>query len=131
MIGYWQSHAALAVQIFSAMSTIAFAVPFVFAPAQWGSAMRWQVPGERHLMAYYARCLGCLAFSFNLMGFWAACSRPDLLIAYVAPVTLFCATMVALHCYGFWRREQPWTETAEIPMWSIFTILGLMLMPVR
>lgn len=129
MIGYWSSQAALAVQIFAISSTFVFAVPFVVAPAKWGSAMQWPVPDERQLMAYYARCLGCLSLSFNLMGLWATRYRPDLLIAYVAPVTVFCATMVLLHCYGAWRREQPWTETAEIPMWSAFTLLGLMLMP--
>jgi len=130
MIGYWHAHAALAVLIFATASTIAFAVPFIFAPAKWGSTMQWSVPADQALMAYFARCLGCLSLSFNAMGVWAVWYRQDLLIAYIAPVTCFCGTMVALHCYGFVRKEQPWTETAEIPMWGAFMLLGLMLMPI-
>ena len=129
MIGVWHDHAGLAVEVFAIASTLIFAVPFIVAPARWGRAMRWTVPHDTALMAYYARCLGCLALSFNIMGLWAALGHPFYLVAYIAPVACFAATMVLLHVYGWWRGEQPWTETAEIPMWAGLVALWLAVMP--
>lgn len=130
MIGIWQAHAGLVVQIFAVASTLVFALPFLFASSGWGRAMRWSVPADTALMAYYARCLGSLAMSFNLMGWWAATRNPALLVAYIGPLLVFSALMVVLHVYGWLAREQPWTETAEIPMWAGLALLWLAVLPV-
>ena len=129
MLGMYSGLAGPFVLGFGAISTLIFALPFIFAPAGWGRAMQWPVPAEQSLMAYYARCLGCLALAFNVMGAYAALHRPALLVAYVAPVAGFCAAMVVLHIYGWARGQQPWTETAEIPMWAALTLISLTVMP--
>lgn len=129
MIGIWQDHAGLVVKLFAIASTLVFALPFILSPAGWGRSMRWTVPQDTALMAYYARCLGCLALSFNAMGLWAAIWHPAYLLAYIAPVAGFSATMVVLHVYGWLRGEQPWTETAEIPMWAALLVILLAVMP--
>ena len=118
MIGLFAAHAGPFALGFAGVSTLAFALPFIFAPEGWGRAMRWAVPGETDLLRYYARCLGLLALAGNGLAVWAALFRPALLPAYFVLVTPFCASMVPLHVWGWLRREQPWTETAEIPMWT-------------
>jgi hypothetical protein len=131
MIGLFASHAATYALAFAAFSTLAFAVPFIFAPAGWGRAMRWTVPAERDLMAYYARCLGLLALSVNALGVWGALVRPDVLLGYFVVSALFSGTMVPLHVYGWARGQQPWTETAEIPAWTLACLGALLFFPVR
>jgi hypothetical protein len=129
MIGLFAGHAGAFALGFAGFSSLVFALPFVVAPAGWGRAMRWTVPRERDLMAYYARCLGLLALSFNAATCWVVLSRPMLLPGFFAVLTLFSATMVPLHVYGWARGQQPWTETAEIPAWALVTLACLLFFP--
>lgn len=126
MIGLYGAHAGGFALFFAAVSTLAFAGPFLLSPAGWGRAMQWTVPAERELMDYYARCLGCLALGANALAMWGALRAPELLAGYFIVLCPFAAMMVLLHVYGWLARRQPWTETAEIPMWA-GVVLGCLL----
>lgn len=129
MIGLYQQYAATFAIGFAAFSTLAFAMPFIVAPAGWGRAMQWTVPAERDLMVYFARCLGLLALSVNAVGLCGALARAEFLAAYCAISAVFSATMVPLHVYGWLRGQQPWTETAEIPAWALACLGAVLVMP--
>jgi len=116
--------------VFAALTTLVFLLPFIFVPATWCRLWRWSVPADWDALRYFVRCLGCLGLAFDGMGVYAALYRPSLLIAYIAPLAAFCAMMVVLHVYGWLKRQQPWTETAEIPMWIGLTVACLMVLPV-
>lgn len=129
MIGLLGSHASAFVLVFAGISSLVFGLPFILAPEGWGRAMGWRVPRDRDLLAYYARCLGLLTLSVNAYAAWAALHRPVMLIGYFIMLTLFSASMVPLHIYGWLRGEQPWTETAEIPVWAGVFVACLLFFP--
>lgn len=129
MIGIYADQARMFALVFAAISTFALALPFMVSPLGWGKAMRWPVPADPLLVSYYARCLGLLALAGNGLALWGAFVEPGLLRAYFVLVTPFCASMVPLHVVGWLRGEQPWTETAEIPVWTLAFIGCLLVFP--
>ena len=129
MIGIWSDHTATYAVVFAIVSSLVFALPFVFAPMAWGRALRWSIPADGDLARYFARCLGLLALSFNAVAIWGALRQPAWIEAYLLTLAFFSATMVPLHVYGWAKREQPWTETAEIPLWAAICLVTLAFLP--
>lgn len=129
MLGLWQAHAATFAAVFAVVSSLTFALPFVFIPERWARLMGWSVPQDRDLTRYFARSLGLLALSVNGMGVYVALCVPALLPAYFIAMLVFFASMIPLHVYGALRNQQPPSETAEIAMWAVLLVLAILFFP--
>ncbi len=102
---------------------IIFALPIFFVPLRWARAFRWKVPSETPLTVYFARCLGGLALAlvyFVLRAAPAPASHPETML-HVAVASLL---MTVVHVWGALRRQQPWTEDAEILLYAALSVAG-------
>jgi hypothetical protein len=75
------------------------------------------VESRADLTVYFGRCLGLLAVAIILIGF-AAVPDPRGNLWFFALMGLLAGFMVLLHVWGYIRRIQPWTESAEIALWA-------------
>lgn len=106
----------------------AFALPLLFAPLAWARAFRWRIPEETALTVYFGRCLGAVAVAICGACFVAAAHPEEhrLLFDLIAAVGVL---MVGVHAWGWLRRAQPWTETAEIPLYAALAALAIACRP--
>jgi hypothetical protein len=105
----------------SGVSLGAVALPLFLSPLKWAKRLRWRVPEDTDLTVYLGRSLGAVAVALSLGGLWAARDpwrhRIVFKIAGVAA-----ALLVGVHVRGAIEGKQPWTETAEIPVWAAVAI---------
>ena len=105
----------------SGVSLGAVALPLLVSPLKWAKRLRWQVPEDTDLTVYLGRSLGAVAVALSLGGLWAARDpwrhRIVFQIAAAAAVLL-----TGVHVRGAIEGKQPWTETAEIPVWAAMAI---------
>ena len=105
----------------SGVSLGAIALPLFLSPLKWAKRLRWQVPEDTDLTVYLGRSLGAVAVALSLGGLWAARDpwrhRVVFRIAAVAA-----ALLAGVHVRGAIEGKQPWTETAEIPLWVAMAI---------
>lgn len=99
----------------------AFAVPLLVSPLKWAKRLRWQVPEDTDLAVYLGRSLGAVAVALSLGALWAA--RDPWRYRVVFQMAAVAAALLAgVHVRGAIERKQPWTETAEIPLWAAMAI---------
>jgi hypothetical protein len=96
---------------------LAFGLPLFLSPLRWARALRWRVPADTDLTVYLGRSLGAVGVALSL-GILRAARRPSehriiFEVGFLAAVLL-----VVVHAWGAVLRRQPWTETAEIALWS-------------
>jgi DMSO/TMAO reductase YedYZ heme-binding membrane subunit len=97
---------------------VLYGVPMSLSPLAWARMFQWEQPtGRPDLALYFGRCLGLLAVALILVSFHAV-PDPRGNRWYFELLGLFGAFMVVLHIFGYIRRIQPWTETAEIALWA-------------
>jgi hypothetical protein len=96
---------------------LAFGMPLFLSPLRWARALRWRVPADTDLTVYLGRSVGALAMALSAGALGAARQpaqhRIMFDVGFVAGVLL-----VVVHAWGAVLRRQPWTETAEIALWS-------------
>lgn len=129
MIGTWQSASQDFLLGLCVVTTAVFALPITFAPLRWARLMRWRIPEHTDLAVYFGRCLGCFILIVEALMLRAALFGIALVPTYEILVAVF-AGMVALHVIGAIQRIQPWTETAEIGLYSLLLALTLAFFPV-
>jgi hypothetical protein len=105
------------------IALVGFGLPLLLAPLAWARAFRWTV-ADAPLARYLGRCLGAVACALAGVCAWtalrAAAPPPELvLVCAIAGVLLG-----AVHVVGALERAQPWTETAEIPLWLGLSAAG-------
>jgi hypothetical protein len=100
---------------------VAIALPLLFAPLAWAKRFGWALPSETQLTVYFGRCLGALALSVIALVFRVApeASRHPYVFELVAVIG---AIVGLVHVWGFIKKEQPWLEHAEIPVY--FALCG-------
>ena len=107
-----------------AVFLVVFALPFLFCPLRWGAWFQWPIPpGRNELAVYFGRCLGVVALAVLVLLYRAA---RDPVLQPVALDLVVCigSLMVAVHIWGALRRMQPWTETVEIGVYAVVTVLA-------
>jgi hypothetical protein len=107
------------------IALLAFGLPLLAAPIAWARAFRWPV-ADSALARYFGRCLGAVACALAGVCGWAglrnAAPPPELaLVCAIAG-----ALLGAVHVVGALERSQPWTETAEIPLWLALSVAGFL-----
>ena len=112
----------------SAVGLGAFGLPLFLAPLKWAKRVRWQVPEDTDLTVYLGRSLGAVAVALSLSGLWAA--RDPWRHRIVFKITAAMAALLAgVHVRGAIEGKQPWTETAEIPLWAATAIGAVVCYP--
>jgi hypothetical protein len=95
----------------------AFALPILFAPLAWAKAFKWNVIGEDPLLLYFARCLGGVAVAICAIAIRAAPMPKENAVLFDLFVAVG-AILTGVHVYGAVKKQQPWTETAEIALYA-------------
>jgi hypothetical protein len=108
---------------------LAFALPLFLAPLSWAKVFRWTIPGDTRLTVYFGRCLGACAIAIVSICI-AAAPHPEANVHLFDLAALAGALLGLVHVWGFVKKTQPWTETAEIPLYGIVTALALFARPV-
>lgn len=114
-------HVTIYLKIMGALFILAVGLPLLIAPLRWARLMRWHLPGHADLTNYFGRCLGAVVTSISALYLGYADSphlQPFMLELLIAAFGL----MVLVHVWGFIRRTQPWTETAEIPLYLALSV---------
>ena len=100
-----------------ATGLVAFGIPLFLSPLRWARALRWRAPADTDLTVYLGRSLGALAVALSI-GALRAARRPEQHRIIFDVALLTGALLAAVHAWGALLRRQPWTETAEIALWS-------------
>ena len=99
---------------------VLFGLPILLTPLRWARALQWELPEDVRLVRYFARSLGCTAVAIGVVAVYLGLQenppREFVLVAILST-----GLLAVIHMVGAFERSQPWTETAEIPLW-----LGLM-----
>ena len=129
MLGIYHTHAQSFLLILTIVTTLVFAGPIFLIPLTWARWFQWRVPEHTDLAVYFGRCLGAFILIVEALMLRAALSGEG--IEFTFQVLLGVAGfMVVVHIWGAIQRIQPWTETAEIAMYSGLGILALLFYPI-
>lgn len=129
MIGLWSAHSQTFLLAMATVTTLGFALPITFAPLTWSRVMQWKIPADTDLVIYFARCLGVFILIVEGLAFRAGFTGVAIEFTYQVLLAVF-GLMVLLHIVGMVQRIQPWTENAEILMYSGLAVLALLFWPV-
>jgi hypothetical protein len=124
MIGIWGASSNIFLYVVGVASLLFFGLPILITPMGWARALRWDLPQPRHLAMLLGRSLGLIIsiiaiFAFRVTQIPAV--KPfffDLLLSVFVG-------MLLLHVYGAVRKVQPITETFEIILWVVLSLLTL------
>jgi hypothetical protein len=111
--------------ISSVVFIVVIALPLLFMPLTWARWFGWKVPeGNKDLTVYFGRCLGATALSIIIA---VAHGIPDpkshhLLFELVSMTS---GLMIGIHVWGWIRKQQPLSETAEILVWAVVFVMSL------
>jgi hypothetical protein len=105
---------------------LVYGLPLLLFPLQWARWFRWTVPEDTALTVYLGRCVGALAIAVIAVSLKAVPS-PERFSVLFDLIAWIGALMTALHVWGAIRRVQPWTETAEIPLYAVLAGLAIWL----
>ena len=100
-----------------AIGLAAFGVPLFLSPLRWARPLHWRVPADTDLTVYLGRSLGAVAVALSV-GALRAARRPEEQRTMVEVGFLTGALLAVVHAWGALLRRQPWTEMAEIALWS-------------
>lgn len=128
MIGLWSAHSQSFLLVMATLTTLAFALPITFAPLAWSRLMQWKIPADTDLVIYFARCLGVFILIVEWLAFRAGLTGVAIEFTYQVLLAVF-GVMVLVHIVGMVQRIQPWTENAEILMYSGLAVLALLFWP--
>jgi hypothetical protein len=107
---------------------VACALPLLFAPFAWARAFRWYLPRDTDLAIDFGRCLGAVATAICAACFVAA-PHPEENVILFDVIGIVGVLMVGVHGWGAVRKVQPWTETAEIPLYALLAVVAFALRP--
>ncbi len=115
----------------SALFLFVYALPILFMPLRWARWFRWQVDArdeDNHLLLYFARCLGAVALA--LVGCFAAIApRASQHGRFFDLIVVVGVLLAGVHVWGAVRKQQPWTETAEIGLYAGAALAAWLLHP--
>ena len=120
-MGIWGAQAQAFLFWFVVVTSVAFVAPLTLAPMTWARVFHWPLPDDPDLAYYFGRCLGALGVAVEFF-LWRGSQDLAIAPSALAGLGIFCAIMVIVHIDGAIRRIQPWTETAEIPLWAAAAI---------
>ncbi len=124
MIGIWKSSADVFLIVTGVVMLLLFGLPLTFVPMRWARLFRWEVPQSQQLVTFLGRSLGVF---ISIMGIMAivVTRRPAAMSFFFDVILSVFAGMILLHVYGAIRKVQPITETLEIAVWILLSLVTL------
>ena len=129
MIGIWQSHADIFLIVAGVAMLVCFGLPLLFVPLRWARLFRWEVPQQDKLVVFLGRSMGIFISIMAVFAFKAAQNPSARPFLFDLMLWIF-GGMIVLHVYGAVRKAQPITETIEIALWVLLSLVTLGFYPV-
>ena len=128
MIGIWKSYADIYLIVAGVAMLAAFGLPLMLVPLKWARVFRWDVSRPGDLVIFLGRSLGVF---LSVMGMYAfkVSQTPTAMPFYFELMLWIFVGMILLHVYGAIRKTQPITETIEIGLWVILSLVTLCFYP--
>ena len=129
MIAIWQAYAGPYLIIAGVAMLLGFGIPLTLAPIQWARIFRWEMPSNKKFTLFLERSIGIFIIILSIFAFVASQSPTIVMQFYFDMMIVTFIGMIILHVYGAIRRVQPNTETLEIALWVILTIITMLFYP--
>ncbi len=100
---------------------VVYALPLLFVPLWWARVFRWELPERTHLTVYLGRCVGGMALAVVVFVFRAVPDPRSSRVLFDL-VALMSGILALIHVWGLIRRNQPWTEHAEIVLYTAVAV---------
>ena len=129
MIGVWNSYADIYLIVAGVAMLLFFGLPLILVPMRWASLFRWDVSQPGDLVIFLGRSVGVFISVIALYAFKVSQTPAAMPFFYELMLWTFVG-MILLHVYGAIRKTQPITETIEIGLWVILSLVTLCFYPV-
>lgn len=128
MIGIWKSYADIYLIVAGVAMLAGFGLPLMLVPMKWARVFRWDVSQPGNLVIFMGRSLGVFISVIGMYAFIVS-QTPAAMPFYFELMLWIFVGMIFLHVYGAIRKTQPITETIEIGLWVILTLVTLCFYP--
>ncbi len=129
MLGIWNDYSNIYLVIAGASMLVAFGLPLVLLPMSWARLFRWEVPQSQKLAVFMGRSMGIFISIMAIFAFKAA-QHPAFQPFFFDLMLWIFGGMILLHVYSAIRKAQPITETLEIGLWVVLSLVTLGFYPV-
>ncbi len=129
MIGIWGSNSNIFLYVVGVVSLLSFGLPILIAPMSWACVFRWVLPQQRDLAVLLGRSLGIFISIVAIFAFRATQIPAAKPFFFDLMLSIF-GGMLLLHIYGAIRKAQPVTETVEIGLWVVLSLLTVCFYPI-
>jgi hypothetical protein len=129
MIGIWSAYSDVFLVVAAVIMAIAFGLPLALAPMSWARVFRWEVPQQTQLAIFLGRSVGVFILILAIFAYKVTLT-PAAKPFYFDLMLWTFAGMILLHIYGAIRKAQPVTETIEIVVWILLSLVTLGFYPV-
>ncbi len=129
MIGIWNSYADIYLIVAGVAMLLFFGLPLILVPMRWARVFRWDVSQPGDLVIFLGRSVGVFISVIALYAFKVSQTPSAMPFFYELMLWTFVG-MILLHVYGAIRKTQPITETIEIGLWIILSLVTLCFYPV-
>jgi hypothetical protein len=128
MIGIWKLYSDVYLMIVGVVTLLNFGLPLLLVPMSWARVFRWEIPQPRNLVIFLGRSLGVFISIVAIFAFKVA-HNPTVKPFYFDLMLWIFGGMILLHGYGAIRKTQPMTETIEILLWVVLSLITLCFFP--
>lgn len=129
MIGIWNSYADIYLIVAGVAMLLFFGLPLILVPMRWARVFRWDVSQPGDLVIFLGRSVGVFISVIALYAFKVSQTPSAMPFFYELMLWTFVG-MILLHVYGAIRKTQPITETIEIGLWIILSLVTMCFYPV-
>jgi len=129
MIGIWNSYSDVYLIVAGVAMLASFGLPLMLVPVRWARVFRWEVPHPRNLVIFLGRSLGVFISIMAIFAFKVVQTPVAKPFLFELMLWIF-GGMFLLHVYGAIRKTQPLTETLEILLWVVLSLITICFYPV-
>jgi hypothetical protein len=129
MIGIWQSYADIYLIVAGAAMLLGFGLPLTLVPIQWAHVFQWELPSHKKFTLFLERSVGIFIIVMSIFAFKASQGSIEVMRFFFDMMLVTFVGMILLHIYGAIRKVQPRSETLEIILWVILTIVTVLFYP--
>ena len=129
MIGVWNSYADIYLIVAGVAMLLFFGLPLILVLMRWARVFRWDVSQPGDLVIFLGRSVGVFISVIALYAFKVSQVPAAMPFFYELMLWTFVG-MILLHVYGAIRKTQPITETIEIGLWVILSLVTLCFYPI-
>lgn len=129
MIGIWQTYADIYLIVSGVAMLLGFGLPLLLFPMHWARLFGWEMPSHKKFTLFLERSVGIFIIVMSIFAFIASTESAAVMRFFFNMMLVTFLGMTLLHIYGAIRRVQPITETYEIALWVVLTIVTVLFYP--